>query len=101
MVKDNDIKYTPVGKRILIELPDPTRKTKHGILLPEVSKKKEKENKATIVMFGLGYSEEKIAETGLHLADEILFNEVSGELVKQGKRRLKIIELGDIYAVIK
>lgn len=112
--KSEEIKYIPFGKKILVELPDPTIKTESGIVVADKkgqAKKKEKENEATVVKFGTGFPKtvvgnekgtETITDTGdLKVGDKILFNEISGELVKQGKRRFKIIELEDIYAIIK
>ncbi len=102
-----EIKYIPFGKRILVELPPLVKavRRKSGIIIPEhKGNKKEIENKATVVGFGISYPNASLAieeETGLQFGNKILFNETAGELVKQGKRRFRIIELEDIYAIIK
>ena len=94
-----EIKYTPFGKRILIELPEVVKavERKSGIIIPEHKRnKKVIENKATVISFG-----EVMPKVNLQAGDKILFDENAGQPVKQGKRRFRIIELEDIYAIIK
>jgi len=95
-MSEDKIIYQPVGKGILIELPElkDYKKSKTGIFVPEGKDKKSRDNKAIIVMIG-----DLVIKTILEIGDEILFHEANGELIKQGPRRFKIVELEDIYAV--
>ena len=91
------MKIRPVGARVLIKEVLPEEKTKSGIIL--VPSSKEKTQMATVLEVGQGTEENPIL---VKKGDIVVFSQYAGTEFKQdGDDKVRIIDIGDILAVVE
>jgi chaperonin GroES len=84
--------FQPLGKRVLVERVEESTTTASGIIIPDNAKEKPSQGKVVAV------SSEVEA---LHVDDTVVFGKYSGsELTLNGTKYI-VLELDDIYGIIK
>ncbi|VAX27874.1 Heat shock protein 60 family co-chaperone GroES [hydrothermal vent metagenome] len=84
----------PLDDRVLVEVTEETEKTSSGIIIPDTAK--EKPRMGTIIAVGTDEDlQEKIKE-----GDKILFAKYGGEDITVDGNEYKIVQRGDILAIL-
>ncbi len=89
------MKVKPLDDRVLVEPMEEEEKTASGIIIPDTAK--EKPRMGTVIAVGTDEDlQEKIKE-----GDKILFAKYGGEEITVDGKEYKIIQRGDILAVVE
>ncbi|NOX66325.1 MAG: co-chaperone GroES [Chlorobi bacterium] len=84
----------PLDDRVLVEVTEETEKTSSGIIIPDTAK--EKPRMGTVIAVGTDEDlQEKIKE-----GDKILFAKYGGEDITVDGNEYKIVQRGDILAIL-
>jgi len=84
----------PLDDRVLVEVTEETEKTSSGIIIPDTAK--EKPRMGTVIAVGTDEDlQEKIKE-----GDKILFAKYGGEDITVVGNEYKIVQRGDILAIL-
>ena len=100
MSQTNNLKFKPLGNKILVE-PNPQTEKIGRIFLPENAKEKSLEG--TVITLGTG----KRAKSGEHLGfevnpgDKILYGKFAGTELEIGGRKFNLIHADDVLAIIE
>ncbi len=89
------MKVKPLDDRVLVEVAVEEEKTASGIIIPDTAKEKPRMGK--VVAVGTDEELQEIIKVG----DNILFAKYGGEDISVGDDDYKIIQRGDILAVIE
>jgi len=89
------MKVKPLDDRVLVEVAVEEEKTASGIIIPDTAKEKPRMGK--VVAVGTDEELQEIIKVG----DNILFTKYGGEDITVGDDEYKIIQRGDILAVIE
>lgn len=87
----------PLGDRLLVKPLKEEEKTISGIILPDTVDK-EKKAEGEIIAIGNG---EKLAKLSLSVGMKVLFKKWGGEEVKMNDEEYKILDHGDVIAIIE
>ncbi|MBD3311143.1 MAG: co-chaperone GroES [Candidatus Magasanikbacteria bacterium] len=87
----------PIGDRVLVKPLKEEEVTASGIVLPDTVDK-EKKAEGEIIALGNG---EKLAKLNLSTGMKVLFKKWGGEEVKADDDELKILDHGDVIAIIE
>ncbi len=85
----------PLDDRVLVEVAVEEEKTASGIIIPDTAKEKPRMGK--VVAVGTDEDLQEIIKVG----DNILFAKYGGEDITVGNDEYKIVQRGDILAVIE
>ncbi|MEN8191388.1 MAG: co-chaperone GroES [Bacteroidota bacterium] len=84
----------PLDDRVLVEVTEEKEKTASGIIIPDSAK--EKPRMGSVIAVGTDEDlQEKIKE-----GDKILFAKYGGEDITVGDKEYKIVQRGDILAIL-
>ncbi len=89
------MKVKPLDDRVLVEVAVEEEKTASGIIIPDTAKEKPRMGK--VVAVGTDEDLQEIIKVG----DNILFAKYGGEDITVGDDEFKIVQRGDILAVIE
>lgn len=89
------MKVKPLDDRVLVEVAVEEEKTASGIIIPDTAKEKPRMGK--VVAVGTDEDLQEIIKVG----DNILFAKYGGEDITVGTDEYKIVQRGDILAVIE
>ena len=89
------MKVKPLDDRVLVEVAVEEEKTASGIIIPDTAKEKPRMGK--VVAVGTDEELQEIIKVG----DNILFAKYGGEDITVGTDEYKIVQRGDILAVIE
>jgi chaperonin GroES len=89
------MKVKPLDDRVLVEVAVEEEKTASGLYIPDTAKEKPRMGK--VVAVG---TDEELQEL-IKVGDNILFAKYGGEDITVGKEEYKIVQRGDILAVIE
>lgn len=89
------MKVKPLDDRVLVEVAVEEEKTASGIIIPDTAKEKPRMGK--VVAVGTDEELQEIIKVG----DNILFAKYGGEDITVGDDEYKIVQRGDILAVIE
>ncbi len=89
------MKVKPLDDRVLVEVAVEEEKTASGIIIPDTAKEKPRMGK--VVAVGTDEDLQEIIKVG----DNILFAKYGGEDITVGNDEYKIVQRGDILAVIE
>lgn len=89
------MKVKPLDDRILVEVAVEEEKTASGIIIPDTAKEKPRMGK--VVAVGTDEDLQEIIKVG----DNILFAKYGGEDITVGNDEYKIVQRGDVLAVIE
>lgn len=90
-----EIKFKPLGDRVLVEPHQQEEKTAGGIFIPDTAK--EKPTQGTVVATGPGKKDEPMT---LKVGDIVLYNKYSGTEFKLDGKNYLIMKESDIFATI-
>ena len=89
------MKVKPLDDRVLVEVAVEEEKTASGLIIPDTAKEKPRMGK--VVAVGTDEDLQEIIKVG----DNILFAKYGGEDITVGDDEFKIVQRGDILAVIE
>ena len=89
------MKVKPLDDRVLVEVAVEEEKTASGLIIPDTAKEKPRMGK--VVAVGTDEDLQEIIKVG----DNILFAKYGGEDIAVGNDEYKIVQRGDILAVIE
>ena len=89
------MKVKPLDDRVLVEVAVEEEKTASGLIIPDTAKEKPRMGK--VVAVGTDEELKEIIKVG----DNILFAKYGGEDITVGNDEFKIVQRGDILAVIE
>lgn len=89
------MKVKPLDDRVLVEVALEESKTASGLYIPDTAKEKPRMGK--VVAVGTDEDLQELIKVG----DNILFAKYGGEDITVGKEEYKIVQRGDILAVIE
>ena len=89
------MKVKPLDNRVLVEVAVEEEKTASGLIIPDTAKEKPRMGK--VVAVGTDEDLQEIIKVG----DNILFAKYGGEDITVGNDEFKIVQRGDILAVIE
>jgi len=89
------MKVKPLDDRVLVEVAVEEEKTASGLIIPDTAKEKPRMGK--VVAVGTDEDLHEIIKVG----DNILFAKYGGEDITVGNDEYKIVQRGDILAVIE
>ncbi len=89
------MKVKPLDDRVLVEVAVEEEKTASGLIIPDTAKEKPRMGK--VVAVGTDEDLQEIIKVG----DNILFAKYGGEDITVGNNEYKIVQRGDILAVIE
>ena len=89
------MKVKPLDDRVLVEVAVEEEKTASGIIIPDTAKEKPRMGK--VVAVGTDEDLQELIKVG----DNILFAKYGGEDITVGTDEYKIVQRGDILAVIE
>ena len=89
------MKVKPLDDRVLVEVAVEEEKTASGLIIPDTAKEKPRMGK--VVAVGTDEELQEIIKVG----DNILFAKYGGEDITVGTEEYKIVQRGDILAVIE
>lgn len=89
------MKVKPLDDRVLVEVAVEEEKTASGLIIPDTAKEKPRMGK--VVAVGTDEELQEIIKVG----DNILFAKYGGEDITVGTDEYKIVQRGDILAVIE
>jgi chaperonin GroES len=89
------MKVKPLDDRVLVEVAVEEEKTASGIIIPDTAKEKPRVGKVVAV----GTDED--LQDHIKVGDNILFAKYGGEDITVGNDEYKIVQRGDILAVIE
>ena len=87
------MKFQPLGKRVLIEREEETKKTASGIIIPD-NASKEKPSTGKIIAVG---SESEGVKNG----DTVAFAKYAGSEISLDDKKFLILNLEDVLGIIK
>jgi chaperonin GroES len=89
------MKVKPLDDRVLVEVAAEVEKTVSGLIIPDTAKEKPRMGK--VVAVGTDEDLQELIKVG----DNILFAKYGGEDITVGSDEYKIVQRGDILAVIE
>ncbi len=89
------MKVKPLDDRVLVEVAVEEEKTASGLIIPDTAKEKPRMGK--VVAVGTDEDLQELIKVG----DNILFAKYGGEDITVGNDEYKIVQRGDILAVIE
>lgn len=89
------MKVKPLDDRVLVEVAVEEEKTASGLIIPDTAKEKPRMGK--VVAVGTDEDLQEIIKVG----DNILFAKYGGEDITVGSDEYKIVQRGDILAVLE
>jgi chaperonin GroES len=89
------MKVKPLDDRVLVEVAVEEEKTASGIIIPDTAK--EKPRMGTVIAVGT----DEDLQDHIKVGDKILFAKYGGEDITVGDDEYKIIQRGDILAVLE
>jgi len=101
-VKENTMKFRPLGDKILVKRDEAATKTESGIFLPESSKEKPKQGK--IVALGDGHRSKdngQLTPFSGKKGDSVIFSSYAGTEIKIDGESMLIMTEEDILGVIE
>lgn len=99
--KSTDVKFRPLGNRVLVRRLEPEETLKGGILLPDSAKKKQEQ--AEVIALGTGKQDKsgKTLPLPVKVGDIILMDKYSGQEVTFEEEEYVIVRGDDIIAIVE
>lgn len=95
-----NMKITPLGDRILVEVLEAEEVTKGGIVLPDTAKEKPQQAKVVAVGKGKMLDDGKYAAPEVKKGDIILYGKYSGTELKLDEKNLLMLREEDILGIV-
>ncbi len=86
----------PIGERILIKSIKIEKKSASGIILS--SKEDSEQNIGEVIALGEG---EKLTKSSIKIGDKVICDKYAGNVVRDGKEKLLIINAEDVLGIIE
>lgn len=95
------VKFKPLGNRVLVRRLEQEEKLKGGILLPDTAKKKQEQ--AEVIAIGTGKKDKNgnLIPMPVKIGDIILMEKYSGQEIKLEDEEFVILKADDIIAIIE
>lgn len=99
--KSQDVKFQPLGNRVLLKRLEAEEKLKGGILLPDTAK--QKQERAEVIAIGTGNKDTKgnLIPIPVQVGDNVLMEKYSGQEVTINDEIYVIVKADDLIAIIK
>lgn len=96
-----NIKFQPLGNRVLVKRIEQEEKLKGGIVLPDTAKKKQE--RAQVVAIGTGKKDKSgnIIPIPVNVGDLILMEKYSGQEIKLEDEEYVILRADDLIAIVE
>lgn len=96
-----NVKFKPLGNRVLVRRLEQEEKLKGGILLPDTAKKKQEQ--AEVVATGTGKKDKNgnLIPIPVNIGDIILMEKYSGQDIKLEDEEYVILKADDIIAIVE
>lgn len=96
-----NVKFKPLGNRVLVRRLEQEEKLKGGILLPDTAKKKQEQ--AEVVATGTGKKDKSgnLIPIPVNIGDIILMEKYSGQDIKLEDEEYVILKADDIIAIVE
>jgi chaperonin GroES len=98
---EEQMKFRPLGDRVLVKRVEEETKTKGGIIIPDTVKEKPQEGEIIAVGSGARDDNGKIVPLDVKVGDKILFGKWSGSEVKIDGEDLLIMKESDVLGVLE
>lgn len=96
-----DIKFKPLGDRVIVEPIEQEGTTASGIILPETAKEKPQEGTVLAVGPGRYGDEDERIPMDVKVGDRVLYAKYAGTEVKIDDRKLLILRESDVMAIVE
>jgi chaperonin GroES len=96
-----DIKFKPLGDRVIVEPIEQEETTASGIILPETAKEKPQEGTVLAVGPGRYGEEDERIPMDVKVGDRVLYAKYAGTEVKIDDRKLLILRESDVMAIVE
>lgn len=99
--KNTQIKFQPLGNRVLLRRLEAEEKLKGGIILPDSAKKKQEQ--AEVVAVGTGKKDKsgKIIPMNVKVGDIVLMDKYSGQEIRLDDQDFVITRADDLIAIVE
>ncbi|BBI16945.1 10 kDa chaperonin [Neochlamydia sp. EPS4] len=96
-----NIKFKPLGNRVLVRRLEQEEKLKGGIILPDSAKKKQEQ--AKVVAIGTGKKDKKgqLIPIPVNIGDIIIMEKYSGQDIKLEDEEYVILKADDIIGIVE
>lgn len=97
----SQVKFRPLGNRVLVRRLAAEEKLKGGIILPDTAKKKQEQ--AEVVAIGTGKKDKQgnLIPVPVKIGEVILMEKYSGQEVKLNDEEFVILRADDIIAIVE
>lgn len=98
---NSNVKFQPLGNRVLVRRLEQQEKLKGGIILPDSARKKQEQ--AEVIAIGPGKKDKngKLIPMPVKVGDTILIEKYSGQEITLNDQELVIVRADDIIAIIE
>ncbi len=99
--KSTQVKFQPLGNRVLLRRLEAEEKLKGGIILPDSAKKKQEQ--AEVVAIGPGKKDKsgKIIPINVKVGDIVLMDKYSGQEINLNDQDFVITRADDLIAIVE
>lgn len=96
-----NVKFKPLGNRVLVRRLEQEEKLKGGIILPDTAKKKQEQ--AVVVAIGTGKKDKNgsLLPIPVNMGDIIIMEKYSGQDIKLEDEEYVILKADDIIAIVE
>ncbi|MBS4170216.1 MULTISPECIES: co-chaperone GroES [unclassified Neochlamydia] len=96
-----NVKFKPLGNRVLVRRLEQEEKLKGGIILPDSAKKKQEQ--AKVVAIGTGRKDKKgqLIPIPVNIGDIIIMEKYSGQDIKLEDEEYVILKADDIIGIVE
>jgi chaperonin GroES len=102
MTKAHTIRLRPLDDRIIVEEPEPTDRTRSGILLPDRAKEKPQRSRVLRVGPGaLDKDDDVRVPLEVKPGDEVLFRKYSGHELEIDGLRVRVLRADDVVGIVE
>ena len=97
----NEVKFQPLGNRVLVKRLEAQDTLKGGIILPDSAKKKQEQAKVCAIGTGIKDKAGNTIEIPVKVGDTVLMEKYSGQEVTLEEQEYIIVKADDLVAIIK
>src|ERR1700675_1393590 len=99
--KNTEVKFQPLGNRVLVRRLAAEEKLKGGIILPDTAKKKQEQGEFVALGSGKKEKNEPLIPMPVKVGDVILMEKYSGQEVTLDDEEFVILRADDIIAIVE
>jgi chaperonin GroES len=96
-----NIKFKPLGNRVLVRRLEQEEKLKGGIILPDSAKKKQEQAKVVAIGTGKKDKKEQLIPIPVNIGDIIIMEKYSGQDIKLEDEEYVILKADDIIGIVE